>query len=137
MGSGFVPKKCEYGLCELEFYEEKRVVGGGSKTSELACQTFYAWEEAVSPHLAAEREGGAVEDLAVVDMLGKCLNSGLEGDAGGGGGRLSVFGLIETAGGVASPGPSGSLQCDLYRYVNPSSTVYNVQGLYTCMSGES
>lgn len=120
-GSGFEPKKCSYGLCDLEFYDEKRVVSEGSKTSELVCQTLYAWEEAVSPHLAAEREGGAVEDLAVVYLLRKCLNIGLEGDAGRE--RMGVFGLIETAGGVASPGPSGSLQCDLYRYVNLSSTV--------------
>ncbi|KAF5749436.1 bifunctional dethiobiotin synthetase/7 8-diamino-pelargonic acid aminotransferase mitochondrial [Tripterygium wilfordii] len=113
LGSGFEPKKCEYGLCDLEFYHEKRVVNEGSKTSELVCQTLYAWEEAVSPHLAAEREAGLVEDVAVVDMLGKCLNIGFEGDAPRE--RMGVFGLIETAGGVASPGPSGSLQCDLYR----------------------
>lgn len=29
----------------------------------------------------------------------------------------NVWKVLETAGGVASPGPSGTLQCDLYRCV--------------------
>ncbi|EEF27301.1 hypothetical protein RCOM_0247860, partial [Ricinus communis] len=30
-------------------------------------------------------------------------------------GKFDSFCIVETAGGVASPGPSGTLQCDLYR----------------------
>ncbi|MCI50148.1 bifunctional dethiobiotin synthetase/78-diamino-pelargonic acid mitochondrial-like [Trifolium medium] len=31
--------------------------------------------------------------------------------------KSEVLCVVETAGGVASPGPSGSLQCDLYRTI--------------------
>ena len=80
---------------------------------QLACRTLYAWREAVSPHLAAEREGMAVEDAHVRSRLAACL---LEGENLGKG-EGEVWKLVETAGGVASPGPSGTLQCDLYRCV--------------------
>ncbi|MCI34259.1 bifunctional dethiobiotin synthetase/78-diamino-pelargonic acid mitochondrial-like, partial [Trifolium medium] len=46
----------------------------GSDSSELICKTLYAWEEAVSPHLAAEREGFVVKDSAVLEMLQKCFS---------------------------------------------------------------
>lgn len=77
----------------------------------LACRTLYAWREAVSPHLAAEREGMAVEDAHVRSLLAACLVEGENLGKGEG----DVWKLVETAGGVASPGPSGTLQCDLYR----------------------
>ncbi|KAG4959075.1 hypothetical protein JHK87_035708 [Glycine soja] len=80
---------------------------------ELLCKTLYAWEEAVSPHLAAEREGLVVKDSAVLETLGECLEDVVE--CGAGKERSEVLCVVETAGGVASPGPSGSLQCDLYR----------------------
>ncbi|KAL2977627.1 hypothetical protein AAZX31_13G078000 [Glycine max] len=80
---------------------------------ELLCKTLYAWEEAVSPHLAAEREGLVVKDSVVLETLGECLEDVAE--CGAGKERSEVLCVVETAGGVASPGPSGSLQCDLYR----------------------
>lgn len=85
----------------------------GSDSSELICKTLYAWEEAVSPHLAAEREGFVVEDSAVLGTLQRCFRDVVE--SGVGKERSEVLCIVETAGGVASPGPSGSLQCDLYR----------------------
>ncbi|GJW54676.1 bifunctional dethiobiotin synthetase/7,8-diamino-pelargonic acid aminotransferase, mitochondrial [Tanacetum coccineum] len=89
-------------------YEERKV-GEGLGGVELVCKTMYAWKEAISPHLAAEREGMGVGDSEVLELLKKCLEIGIgEGDG-------SVMCLVETAGGVASPGASGSLQCDLYR----------------------
>ncbi|GJN09705.1 hypothetical protein PR202_ga27735 [Eleusine coracana subsp. coracana] len=81
---------------------------GAEETKVLACRTVYAWREPVSPHLAAEREGMAVTDKEVRDSVGQWL---LEGVVEQG----EVWKLLETAGGVASPGPSGTLQCDLYR----------------------
>lgn len=87
---------------------------GKDVVSELDCKTLFAWEEAVSPHLAAERESGAVGDNEVVQLLGKCLKEGLESEWRE---KMEVLCVVETAGGVASPGPSGSLQCDLYRQV--------------------
>ncbi|EYU42430.1 hypothetical protein MIMGU_mgv1a0184292mg, partial [Erythranthe guttata] len=82
--------------------------------SEVVCKTMYGWKEAVSPHLAAAREEAAVEDSEVLDMLKRCLINGLAGKSGASE-ELEVMCVIETAGGVASPGPSGTLQCDLYR----------------------
>ncbi|KAK9275394.1 hypothetical protein L1049_022658 [Liquidambar formosana] len=110
-------KKCESGLRDLGWYDERRMGGeeGVVAKSELICKTMYAWKEAISPHLAAEKEGGAVKDLAVLEMLQSCLGIGLEGGGEGKKNKVDVWSVIETAGGVASPGPSGSLQCDLYR----------------------
>lgn len=87
----------------------------GSGSSELICKTLYAWEEAVSPHLAAEREDFAVKDSVVLESLHRCFREVVK--SGVGKERSEVMCVVETAGGVASPGPSGSLQCDLYRCV--------------------
>lgn len=76
---------------------------------------MYAWKEAVSPHLAAERESGPVDDATVLQLLQSCLASGFGPNGGSEGAKTRAMCLVETAGGVASPGPSGSLQCDLYR----------------------
>ncbi|KAL4564280.1 hypothetical protein LXL04_028340 [Taraxacum kok-saghyz] len=94
------------------YYEERKLGIGEEVQSELICKTMYAWKEAISPHLAAEREGSNVEDSDVLVMLKKCLETGIgsKGDE-----RTTVLCLVETAGGVASPGSTGSLQCDLYR----------------------
>lgn len=103
------------GMVDLSFYEEKKVLGEepeGNCVSELVSKTIFAYNEAVSPHLAAQREGGAVDDSLVVEMVGRCLRDVLGGEGDG----REVLCVVETAGGVASPGPSGSLQCDLYRY---------------------
>ncbi|KAJ1433507.1 Pyridoxal phosphate-dependent transferase, major domain [Sesbania bispinosa] len=85
----------------------------GPGSSELVCKTLYAWEEAVSPHLAAEREGFIVKDSMVLETLQRCFRDGFESCVDKE--RSEVLCVVETAGGVASPGPSGSLQCDLYR----------------------
>lgn len=97
---------------DLDWSEERRVVGensGNSEPSKLVCKTMYAWGDPVSPHLAAERENGAIEDSALLEMLQRCLEIGVGKE------KMDHFCVVETAGGVASPGPSGSLQCDLYR----------------------
>jgi dethiobiotin synthetase/adenosylmethionine--8-amino-7-oxononanoate aminotransferase len=85
--------------------------GGGAaeETKVLACCTAYAWREPVSPHLAAEREGMSAGDDEVKGCVAQWL---LEEGVGEGG---EVWKVLETAGGVASPGASGTLQCDLYR----------------------
>ncbi|CAH2069617.1 unnamed protein product [Thlaspi arvense] len=97
----------ETGMCDLNFCEEKIVTGA----PELLCKTLYAWEAAISPHLAAERENARVEDSAVLRMVEQCLTEEMECGTE----ETNVLCLVETAGGVASPGPSGTLQCDLYR----------------------
>lgn len=102
------------GFRDLGYYEERKL-GIVGEVSELICKTMYAWREAVSPHLAAEREGAVVEDSELLEMLKRCLMIGLNEKGKEGQNVGSVLSLIETAGGVASPGPLGSLQCDLYR----------------------
>lgn len=102
------------GLKNVQWYEERKLQGSESNDAELfpvseaVFKTLFAWKEAVSPHLAAEREEAMVSDSEVLGMLRRCLgNDNAE--------ESEVMSVIETAGGVASPGPSGSLQCDLYR----------------------
>lgn len=95
------------GLCS---YEEMKI-GGGPGEFKLVCKTLYAWNEAISPHLAVEREGMVVDDSLLRDVLGRCLALGGRGSEV----NRGSWSVIETAGGVASPGPSGTLQCDLYR----------------------
>ncbi|XP_044462822.1 bifunctional dethiobiotin synthetase/7,8-diamino-pelargonic acid aminotransferase, mitochondrial-like isoform X2 [Mangifera indica] len=108
-------EKSRPGMCDLNCRVESKILSdenGKDVTCELDCKTLFAWEEAVSPHLAAERESGVVGDYEVVELMGKCLREGLESEKRE---RMDVLCVVETAGGVASPGPSGSLQCDLYR----------------------
>lgn len=97
----------ELGGCS---HEEVKVNGRQGEEVRLECKTLYAWREAVGPHLAAEREGLMVQDEVVRKVLGRFLGTESRDEDG------SEWRLIETAGGVASPGPSGTLQCDLYRY---------------------
>ncbi|GMP36450.1 hypothetical protein CsSME_00008577 [Camellia sinensis var. sinensis] len=111
----------ESGFRDLGWYEEMKLQGEvgevTAKPSELICKTMYGWREAVSAHLAAEREGAMVEDSVLLGILKRSLGIGLEGGFAGDH-KVRVLSVIETAGGVASPGPSGSFQCDLYRSLN-------------------
>ncbi|WMV36516.1 hypothetical protein MTR67_029901 [Solanum verrucosum] len=101
---------CGNGVVNLGLYEESKLQGSEMKGfSKLVCKTMYGWKEALSPHLVAERENARVEDAELLGMLKGCLGSESESEKG------EILCVIETAGGVASPGPSGSLQCDLYR----------------------
>ncbi|OAY69706.1 Bifunctional dethiobiotin synthetase/7,8-diamino-pelargonic acid aminotransferase, mitochondrial [Ananas comosus] len=98
-------------------YEAARIGTGerdDGELNKLVCKTLYAWNEAISPHLAVEREGMAVGDAALRAAVGSCLGSFVRG-LGDEWKGTRVWRVIETAGGVASPGPSGTLQCDLYR----------------------
>ncbi|XP_078433990.1 adenosylmethionine-8-amino-7-oxononanoate transaminase isoform X2 [Wolffia australiana] len=99
------------GLRDLWFYEERRVGGldYDGDDSKLLCKTMYAWKEPISPHLAVEKEMGAVQDSVLLQSLKELIASAFSKTID------RTWCVIETAGGVASPGPSGVLQCDLYR----------------------
>ena len=66
--------------------------------------TIFGWSDPVSPHVAAAREDRPVCDELLLHAIREELGSFAEA-----GGRLAI---VETAGGVASPAPSGTLQCD-------------------------
>jgi dethiobiotin synthetase/adenosylmethionine--8-amino-7-oxononanoate aminotransferase len=74
------------------------------RLSEYLIKTLFAWRDPVSPHIAVETEGRPVSDTAIVSSLAEELNAF--------NGNVSI---VETAGGVGSPGPSGSLQSDILR----------------------
>ncbi|KAL3518306.1 hypothetical protein ACH5RR_020895 [Cinchona calisaya] len=62
------------------------------------------WGEPILPHLAAESEGVALEDSELLEMLKRGMQNGVGEDGNKDVGAVCV---IEIAGGVASPGPSG------------------------------
>ncbi|CAK9162603.1 unnamed protein product, partial [Ilex paraguariensis] len=110
--------KFKNGFHNLGWFEERKLhaEGGDGVVKELICKTTYGWKQALSPHLAAEKEAAVVGDSELLGMLKNCLGIGLEsGVEQVQGEEVGVLTVIETAGGVASPGPSGTLQCDLYR----------------------
>lgn len=132
--TGDRPEELEQGFQNLQLYEERRLRGldNGEATgmcSELICKTMYGWREAISPHLAAEREGATVEDYELLEMLKKGLGNVVADNSNQ---DVGVMCVIETAGGVASPGPSGTLQCDLYRWVLKFSVT--LRSLILCFS---
>ncbi|KAL4182127.1 hypothetical protein AMTRI_Chr12g274370 [Amborella trichopoda] len=103
------------GFRDLGLYEERelRVPGSVHEGSKLMCKTMYAWKQPISPHLAVERESAFVSDSVLLQSLQQnLLFQTREKDAFG---KCQLWNIVEIAGGVASPGPSGTLQCDLYR----------------------
>lgn len=98
---------------------EEYHVESPTAASAFIATTMWSWFHAVSPHLAAAQEGFSVSDSTLLRELTSLLSnfskavSSSEADAHG----FKKWAIVETAGGVASPGPSGTLQCDLYRPV--------------------
>lgn len=90
-----------------------RHAGGRCRTS-----TLFDFTDPVSPHLAAVRDGAVIPDADLISALVDDIKSSLlhGADSGncaeGSHGRLVV---VEAAGGVLSPAPSGSLQADAFR----------------------
>lgn len=84
-----------------------------SSSAAVQCRTLFAWNAAVGPHVAVQREGRPVSDDVLVDATAREVNSwaaSFSADS-----QAHALALVEGAGGVASPGPSGRLQCDVYR----------------------
>lgn len=73
--------------------------------------TLFKFEDAVSPHVAARRAGrGVPSDEHINHILSKRLQDEAHALSSHPG-----LAIIETAGGVLSPGPSGTPQADLFR----------------------
>ena len=86
-----------------------------SSFSKSYAQTLFAWCQPVSPHVAVATEGRGVDDEELLSATRAQLatfavaSDGLQQSSG------RKLGFVETAGGVASPAPSGTLQCDALR----------------------
>ncbi|KAF2651454.1 PLP-dependent transferase [Lophiostoma macrostomum CBS 122681] len=73
---------------------------------------LFQFKKPVSPHIAAREEQFIPSDQHVIQRLVAKLNA----DAHGAKNRASwAFTIVETAGGVLSPGPSGTPQADIFR----------------------
>ncbi|PGH17409.1 dethiobiotin synthase [Polytolypa hystricis UAMH7299] len=70
---------------------------------DVNSKCLYQFNQPVSPHLAARRPS----DTDILDSISQQLGTWAKEGPG--------FAVVETAGGVLSPGPNGSLQADLYR----------------------
>jgi len=80
--------------------------------SSMWAHTIYAWRKAAGPHVSVALEGRPVTDDEIVRATAKCLRDFATKTSGS---LYRPLALVETAGGVASPGPSGTLQCELLR----------------------
>ncbi|KAI7192363.1 PLP-dependent transferase [Hortaea werneckii] len=76
-------------------------------SQNIKAKCLYQFAEPVSPHIAARSSPEPVTDDSVLAALYAELSSYATGEDG------NV--IVETAGGVLSPSPSGSSQADLYR----------------------
>ena len=77
--------------------------------------TEFAWRRAAGPHVSAAEEGRGVLDDDIVRATSRYLREFAEKMRANESGKQRALALVETAGGVASPGPSGTLQCELLR----------------------
>ncbi|KAL4451869.1 hypothetical protein ABPG75_007531 [Micractinium tetrahymenae] len=97
---------------------EQQSAGASAAAADgTLAKTLYAWQQPVSPHLAVETEGRPVSDRQVAAAVAAELRGFAATDvsAGSAQAQQQQIAIVETAGGVASPGPSGTLQCDLLR----------------------
>lgn len=85
--------------------------GGGAQSMGTLAKTLYAWGQPISPHLAVETEGRPISDRQVAaDVAAELRAFAAAGSSSVRAGGAVKLAIVETAGGVASPGPSGSLQ---------------------------
>ncbi|CAM9133199.1 unnamed protein product, partial [Phaeothamnion confervicola] len=102
----------------------------GERSDHLRTSTLFHYNTPISPHLASALDGTPATDAAVLDLVVATINRHFAPEpppppiprpnstaagaraAAPNTGRLA---LLEMAGGVLSPGPSGTLQADLFR----------------------
>ncbi|CAM9536742.1 unnamed protein product [Pylaiella littoralis] len=130
---------------DASFVARHAVTSGVSSSLLCRTSTLFDYTDPVSPHLAAERDGGYIaSDTDIVEAIVREVSAVISSDrsssssssSGGGGGGGGISGndkagdggcstsssssagnlvLVEAAGGVLSPAPSGSLQADAFR----------------------
>lgn len=77
----------------------------------VVCRTEFAWSDPVSPHLAVEQLGRPVSDLELQEAVHKRLKAFHDAASS----KQGSLALVETAGAVLSPAPSGRVQADVLR----------------------
>ena len=87
---------------------------GGESGPPFWAHTTFAWRKPTGPQMAVREEGRGVSDESLLASVTRHLSQ-FSDAVGDGKSDVSGIALVETAGGVCSPGPSGSLQCDLLR----------------------
>lgn len=91
----------------------ERQAGAASEAAAggTLAKTLYAWQQPVSPHVAVETEGRPVSNRQVAAaVVAELQGFAAAGEPAGSSSRQGQIAIVETAGGVASPGPSGTLQ---------------------------
>ncbi|KAH0268668.1 PLP-dependent transferase, partial [Aureobasidium melanogenum] len=74
---------------------------------QVASKTLFQFDDPVSPHIAARISKEPIDDQSILTRVyDELLNYATGKDA---------VAVVETAGGVLSPAPSGNVQADLYR----------------------
>lgn len=82
---------------------------------ELTVKTLNHWNLATSPHIAAFSDGPEnfpSSDNVILDSIRNEIKSFEKKELNS---KKSIFTILETAGGVLSPGPNKTLQADMYR----------------------
>ncbi|KEY74577.1 hypothetical protein S7711_07179 [Stachybotrys chartarum IBT 7711] len=77
--------------------------------TSVTTETLFQWERACSPHLAAKESGQVMQPVPSDDAVLAKITSHVSAYASSPG-----WLFLETAGGVHSPGPSGTTQADLF-----------------------
>ncbi len=92
-----------------------RLYANPQGTSDIFFRTLHHWTPATSPHVAAKLSDPNGNDKIVTDEdLVTGLNREIKAFVATSN-NVDTFSIVETAGGVLSPGPSKSLQADIYR----------------------
>ena len=85
--------------------------------NDIFLRTLHHWSSSMPPHLAAAAEavGKRISDKDLVLGLEREIRAFSNSAASPGKPDPPLFTVVETAGGVLSPGPSRNLQADIYR----------------------
>ncbi|THW00688.1 PLP-dependent transferase [Aureobasidium pullulans] len=76
-------------------------------SKDITSKTLLQFDDPVSPHIAARISKGPIDDQSILTRVHDELLSYATGK--------DAVAVVETAGGVLSPAPSGNVQADLYR----------------------
>jgi dethiobiotin synthetase/adenosylmethionine--8-amino-7-oxononanoate aminotransferase len=79
-----------------------------------SCQTFVTFPEPISPHRCIHADSSWISDADLIARCAEWLRSRNASQSPARGGYPALA-LIEGAGGVLSPSPSGKLAADVYR----------------------